>query len=510
MRTRNKNSTIRLHPQDNVIVTRFDLHAGAEIHDERITCLTDVPEGHKIAAAPIKSGMPVYKYSQIIGFASRDIAPGEHVHTHNMTLKTVARDYAFTSNTRPTDFVPQSKQSTFDGIIRPNGRVGTRNYIGVLPTCNCSASVARYIADSITASDLEGFANVDGVVAFSHGSGCGLGGVGEGFAHLQRVMEGFMQHPNFGGILMVGLGCEEYAIDILNERVDLKAFPNLQTLVIQQSGGTPGTVKAGAALIREMLGEANRVKRKPVPASHIILGLECGGSDAYSGITANPALGAAVDCLVQHGGTAILSETPEIYGAEHLLTRRAKNPETGQKIVDLIHWWEDYTNRHGSQMDNNPSPGNKAGGVTTIFEKSLGAVAKGGTTNLNAVYRYAEPVSAKGLVFMDTPGYDPVSVTGMVAGGANLICFTTGRGSVFGCKPAPVIKLATRTALFESMRADMDVNCGLIADGESDIEQIGKEIFDLIIATASGKKTKSEMFGFGDNEFVPWHIGAVI
>jgi len=510
MSIQNKNSTIRLHPHDNVIVTRFDLRAGTEISEEKVTCLKDVPEGHKIATASIKYGMPVYKYSQVIGFASCDIDPGEHVHTHNMTLKNVIRDYAFTSNTRPTDFVPKERQSTFDGIIRPDSRVGTRNYIGVLPTCNCSASVARYIANSFTESDLEAFANVDGVVALSHSSGCGLGGVGEGFEHLQRVMEGFMRHPNFAGILMVGLGCEEYSIEILNERMDLKAFPNVQTLVVQQSGGTAGTVKAGAALVREMLSEANRFERRSVPASYIILGLECGGSDAYSGITANPALGAAVDHLVQHGGTAILSETPEIYGAEHLLTRRAKNPETGKKIIDLIQWWKAYTNRHGSQMDNNPSPGNKAGGVSTIFEKSLGAIAKGGTTNLNEVYRYAEPVRAKGLVFMDTPGYDPVSVTGMVAGGANLICFTTGRGSVFGCKPVPVIKLATRTALFESMRKDMDVNCGLIADGKSDIEEIGKKIFDLIIDTASGKKTKSEIFSFGDNEFVPWHIGAVI
>jgi len=259
-----------------------------------------------------------------------------------------------------------------------------------------------------------------------------------------------------------------------------------------------------------MLPEANKANRRPVPVSRLIVGLECGGSDAYSGITANPALGAAADLLVKQGGTVVLGETPEIYGAEHLLTRRAADADVARRLLERIRWWEDYTSRHGGQMDNNPSPGNKAGGLTTIFEKSLGAAAKGGTTRLNEVYEYAEPVTAKGLVFMDTPGYDPASVTGMVAGGANIVCFTTGRGSVFGCKPVPSVKLATTTALYRRMEDDMDINCGKALDGRATIDELGERIFQFIIRTASGRRTKSEELGLGGDEFVPWHIGAVM
>jgi altronate hydrolase len=388
--------------------------------------------------------------------------------------------------------------------------VGTRNYIGVLPTVNCSATVARYIADAFRGEALTDFPNVDGVVALCHGTGCGMAGSGEGFEILQRTIGGYARHPNFASVLLVGLGCEVNEIESLLENMHLETGPLLQTMTIQKQGGTSKTVREGVTCIRRMLREANRVERSPVPLSRLVLGLECGGSDAYSGITANPALGAAVDILVRHGGTAVLSETPEIYGAEHLLTRRAVNLAVGERLVQRIRWWEEYTARNGGEMDNNPSPGNKAGGLTTILEKSLGAVAKGGTTTLMDVYRYAEPVTSNGLVFMDTPGYDSVSVTGMVAGGVNIVCFTTGRGSVFGCKPVPSLKLATNTAMYSLMTDDMDVNCGIILDGEATIEEMGERIFHLILETASGKKTKSEWLGFGDNEFTPWQIGSVM
>jgi len=370
--------------------------------------------------------------------------------------------------------------------------------------------VARLIADSFGDKELAEFPNVDEVVPICHGSGCAMAASGEGFEILQRTLAGYARHPNFAGVLIIGLGCEVNQIDSLLQSGGLEKGPLLQPMTIQDIGGTSATIREGVSRVREMLPEADRVERSPVPVSHLIVGLECGGSDAYSGITANPAMGAAVDLLVRHGGTAVLSETPEIYGAEHLLTRRAVSQEVGEKLIDLIRWWEDYTARNRGEIDNNPSPGNKAGGLTTILEKSLGAAAKGGTTNLLDVYHFAESVTEKGFVFMDTPGYDPTSVTGMVAGDANIICFTTGCGSVFGCKPAPSIKLATNTAMYQRMEEDMDINCGTIADGESTVEEMGERIFRFIIETASGKKTKSESLGIGDNEFVPWQIGAVM
>jgi len=501
--------TIRLRAADNVVVALKDLPAGTEIPGEDVICCNQIPSGHKVATASIKAGQPVRKYNQIIGFASRPIEPGEHVHTHNLEMREFSRDHAIGVDRQPIDYVPEEIRATFQGIVRKNGRVATRNYIGVLTTVNCSATVSRYIADGCRDALAE-FPNIDGVVALCHGTGCAMAANGEGFEILQRTIGGYAQHPNFAGVLLVGLGCEVNEIGLLLENMRLETGPMLQSMTIQDMGGTGKTVREGVARIREMLPEANQIERRPVPVSHLILGLECGGSDAYSGITANPALGVAADHLVRHGGTAVLSETPEIYGAEHLLTRRAVNSEVGEKLIRLIQWWEDYTTRNNALMDNNPSPGNKAGGLTTILEKSLGAVAKGGATNLMDVYRYAEPIHSKGLVFMDTPGYDSASVAGMVAGGANIVCFTTGRGSVFGCKPVPSLKLATNTAMYLRMQDDMDINCGAVLDGFATIEEIGERIFNLILDTASGKKTKSELLGFGDNEFTPWQIGAVM
>jgi len=501
--------TIRLHSADNVVVARADLSSGAVIPDEEVTRRGSIPFDHKIATSFIRAGYPVKKYGQIIGFASQDIPPGEHVHTHNLSVKEFTRDYAMDEKTI-SDAATTTETEFFNGIIRPDGRIATRNYIGIVSTVNCSASVSRYIADSISTDELAEFSNIDGIVPLCHGMGCGMAGNGEGFEYLCDILRGYAKHPNFAGVLVIGLGCEVLQVESLVQAGDMSENPFFQIIAIQDAGGTRAAIENGIDKIRKMLSETDRVERQPVPASRLVLGLQCGGSDAYSGITANPALGVAVDLLVHQGGTAVLGETPEIYGAEHLLTRRAEKLEIAEELIERIRWWQRYTAKNGGKMDNNPSPGNKAGGLTTILEKSLGAAAKGGTTNLTAVYKYAKPVTSKGLVFMDTPGYDPVSLTGIVAGGANLVCFTTGRGSVYGCRPVPVIKLSSNTAMYDRMKEDMGINCGLLIDGEVTMEEIGRRIFRFIMETASGEKTKSEAYGIGDHDFVPWQIGAVM
>ncbi len=500
--------TLRLNPHDDVVIAARPLAAGTRLDDEGIACVDAIPAGHKVAVRRIAKGQPVKRYNQIIGFATSDIAPGQHVHSHNLAFEMFERDYAVGTDTRSV--TPPAEPATFMGIVRRDGRVATRNYIGVISTVNCSASVSKYVAAHFTPERLAAYPNVDGVVPITHSSGCGMGSEGAGIDVLRKTIAGYCRHVNFAGVVIIGLGCEANQMSSLFMAQGLHESALLQPLVIQTSGGTRKTVEAGIAAVESMLPQADQVKRTRVPASHITIGLQCGGSDGYSGITANPALGAACDLLVAHGGTVILSETPEIYGAEHLLTRRAVSQAVADKLIRRIKWWESYTERNEGSMDNNPSPGNKAGGLTTILEKSLGAVAKGGTTNLVDVYEYADPVTTKGFVFMDTPGYDPVSATGQVAGGANLICFTTGRGSVYGCKPAPSIKLATNTPLYERMSEDMDINCGDIIDGTSSVQQKGREIFELVLRVASGEPSKSEALGIGNDEFVPWQLGAVM
>jgi altronate hydrolase len=499
---------LRLNPADDVVIACRELESGTNLIKEGVVVKERIPAGHKVATRAIGKDEPVRRYSQIIGFATQPIAPGHHVHVHNLEVRDFARDYAYGEAYRPTEFV--AEPATFQGIVRPDGRVATRNYIGILSTVNCSATVAKHVAEAFKGEALASFPNIDGVVALTHTSGCGMDTAGEGMEILRRTLSGYARHANFAGVLIIGLGCEANQMDALFFTQGLARGPLLHAMTIQDKGGTAKAVAEGIAMVKEMLPAANQVERSVVPASAIVVGLQCGGSDGYSGITANPALGAAVDLLVKHGGTAILSETPEIYGAEHLLTRRAQSRAVGERIVERIHWWEDYTARNKGEMNNNPSPGNKAGGLTTILEKSLGAVAKGGTTGLMGVYEYAEPVTAKGFVFMDTPGYDPVSATGQVAGGANMICFTTGRGSVYGCKPSPSLKLATNTPMYERMEDDMDINCGQILDGSLSVQDAGQKIFELILATASGQPSKSELHGFGADEFVPWYLGAVM
>ena len=503
---------IRIHPRDNVVIARRQLVSGQRLDDEGLTVAGLVPPGHKVATAAIAAGEPVRRYDQIIGTATQAIAPGQHVHVHNLAFSRFERTHEPCAGAQPTALV--AEPATFEGIVRHDGRVATRNYIGVLTSVNCSATAARAIADhfrrDIRPESLEPFPNVDGVVALTHGMGCATASDGEELRVLRRTLGGYARHANFAAVLIVGLGCETNQIQGLVAQEGLAEGAALRTFSIQDTGGTARTVARGIEIVREMLSAANRVVRRPVPARHLVVGLQCGGSDGYSGISANPALGAAVDRLVRHGGTAILSETPEIYGGEHLLTRRAVSPAVADKLLARIAWWEAYTARNGMQMDNNPSAGNKAGGLTTILEKSLGAIAKSGTTNLVDVVEFAEAVRAQGFVYMDTPGYDPVSATGQVAGGANLICFTTGRGSAYGCAPSPSLKLSTNTALWRKQQEDIDIDCGGIVEGLETVDEAGERIFRLILETASGRRTKSELHGYGQNEFVPWQLGAVM
>ena len=493
---------LQLDPSDNVATAIQPVSSGQQ------GAIETIPRGQKMALAPIEKGAEVRKYANLIGYAAEDIAAGALVHTHNLEYRNISRPYEFSTNLRETP--KPATQDTFLGYKRENGKVGTRNYIAVLTSVNCSATAARRIAEYFTPERLAAYPNVDGVNAFVHGTGCGMADAGDGFEALQRVMWGYARNPNVAGVLMAGLGCETMQIDWLMEAFGLTPGPLFQAMNIQDVGGLSRTVETGIAKIEAMLPLANDVKREPCPASALMVALQCGGSDAWSGITANPALGHACDLLVAQGGTGVLAETPEIYGAEHLLTARARTQAVGEQLIERIRWWEDYTARNKGVMDNNPSPGNKKGGLTTILEKSLGASAKGGTSPLTGVYKYAEQIRASGFTFMDSPGYDPASVTGQIAGGCNLVCFTTGRGSAFGSKPSPTIKVATNTQMYNRMADDMDINAGDILDGDVSVEQKGRQIYETFLRVASGETTKSEAQGLGDYEFVPWQIGAVM
>lgn len=502
-------NSILLNADDNVVIALEDIAAGARAAFVDVPLTNQILRGHKIARTPIAAGEKVIRYGQIIGHAKADIRPGEHVHVHNLGMGDHSQDYQHAEASHP--LAPITQERTFMGYRRSNGRAGTRNYIGILTSVNCSGSVAKFIAEAAEKSGLlDAYPNVDGVVPIVHGTGCGMSAKDEGYATLFRTLSGYAQHPNFGAILLIGLGCEVMQIaDLVGDR-KIRPDGDLRYMTIQQTGGTRKTIEVGLRELHELAAMANKVERAPVPVSEITVGMQCGGSDGYSGITANPALGIASDLLVRHGGTTILSETSEIYGAEHLLTRRAVSVEVGRKLIERVRWWEDYTARNGGEMDNNPSPGNKRGGLTTILEKSLGAAAKGGAAPLTDVYKFGEAIDKKGFVFMDSPGFDPCSVTGQIASGANIIVFTTGRGSVSGYMPTPCIKLATNSEMYARMSEDMDINCGDVVSENVSLEAKGAEIFEKIIAVASGGQSKSEELGFGGVEFVPWQIGAVM
>lgn len=509
---------LQLHPSDNVAVARVSIAANESVPCGlvSVTMREAIPAGHKVSLRPIADGEHILKYGQRIGAASCAIPAGAWVHVHNVSAARSQVDYEFCTELNVP--APATQPRTFMGYRRADGKAGTRNYVALISTVNCSATTARYVAQELAKSDLSAFPNIDGVIPLIHKGGCAFSFGGEDHQQLNRTLAGFARHPNISASLILGLGCETAQAGRLQSDYGLVQLggagrreadgPPPMVLNIQEVGGVRRTVDRAVGVLRDLLAQANDVRREPIPVSELMVGLECGGSDGASGITANPALGYASDLMVAHGGTAVLSEIPEVYGAEQLLTRRSVSREVAEALLDRIRWWEDYANRHHASIDNNPSFGNKQGGLTTIFEKSLGAVAKGGTTPLRAVYKYAEPVTERGFVLMDTPGYDPASVTGMVAGGAQVIVFTTGRGSCFGCKPAPTIKVATNTPMFNRMREDMDINAGTILEGAT-VEEVGRDIFEMIIATASGKPTLSEQQGIGDEEFCPWVPGPV-
>ena len=500
------NNLIVLNQNDNVGVSQFIIPEKTKIKGHDISTIDPIPFGHKVCLKSINKGDPIIKYDQIIGFASKDIKAGEHVHSHNLEFREFKRDFKVTDK---KNIIDEKADTFFNGILRDNGDVATRNYIGIVSTVNCSATVTKMIVEKIKYSNiLKDYPNIDGIVPITHSTGCGMNTVSEGMQIFQRTIDGFKNHPNFSHVFVIGLGCECAQVSLFDE--SLKKHNRIHFLTIQDEGGTKKIVEKVFSQIKNLLNEANDTERTSQPISHLTLALQCGGSDGYSGITANPALGVAADLLVRKGGSSILSETPEIYGAEHLLINRANSKETADKLIKRIEWWRHYTSINDSTMDNNPAPGNKKGGLTTILEKSLGAVAKGGNSILQDVLNYAEPLKNKGFNFMDSPGYDPVSVTGQVASGANVICFTTGRGSCFGCKPVPSLKLSTNTTMYEKMTEDMDINCGTIAEGKEKVEEVGHKIFELVVNTASGNKSKSEINGYGDEEFNPWQVGVVM
>ena len=501
-----ENNLIVLNKNDNVAVTPFIIPAKTKIEGQNISSIDDIPFGHKVCLKTVNKGDPVIKYDQIIGFASKNINPGEHVHSHNLEFKDFDRKFKVIEK---KSIINEKSELFFNGIMRDNGQIATRNYIGIISTVNCSATVTKMISEKIKQSNiLKDFPNIDGIVPITHSTGCGMNTESEGMQIFQRTIDGFKNHPNFSHVFVLGLGCECAQVNIFKDNV--KQHDRIHFLTIQDEGGTKKIVDKVLSKIKNLLKVANNIKREPLSVENITLALQCGGSDGYSGISANPALGVAADMLVKQGGSSILSETPEIYGAEHLLINRANKQETADKLIAKIKWWQHYTSINNSTMDNNPAPGNKKGGLTTILEKSLGAVAKGGNSVLEDVLSYAEPLKNKGFNFMDSPGYDPVSVTGQVASGANVICFTTGRGSCFGCKPVPSLKLSTNTTMYEKMSEDMDINCGTIIEGKEKIEDVGKKIFELVVNTASGNPSKSEKNGYGDEEFNPWQVGVVM
>jgi arabinonate dehydratase len=515
-------AAVLLQPNDDVAIARMPLGRGVVLRlppgtggdGELVEVRQRIQSGHKLAIRDVPQGQPVLRYGSIIGFATQPIQAGSHVHTHNLTVGELKQAYEYGVDMRPVEYVSPEKQRTFMGYRRPDGKVGTRNYIAIISTVNCSASTIRYIQRRFAPELLRDYPNIDGVIGLTHKNGCAMQHGGEAIEQLQRVLAGMAVHPNVGAYLLVGLGCESNQIQDMISNMELNADRHASWkpplyLTIQENHGIASTVEEGVRMIAELLPQVNDVGREPLPISEIILALQCGGSDGWSGITANPALGYCVDELVRQGGTAVLSETPEIYGAEHVLLRRARSQAIGEKFVERLRWWEAYAAMNGMEMDNNPSPGNKLGGLTTIYEKSLGAIAKGGSTPVNAIYKYAEPITERGLVIMDTPGYDPVSATGQVAGGANLIVFTTGRGSMFGFKPSPSIKVASNNTLYENIESDMDINAGVVLNGVS-TQEVGMRILDEVIAVASGKKSKSEAQGIGEEEFAPWILGATM
>jgi altronate hydrolase len=505
-----RNPFIRLDPNDNVIVARVEVPAGTAVSGVDAVSLQVIPAGHKMASRSLKKGEPILKYNTVIGFAMEDVPAGTWMHSHNIEFGDPVKDYRHGLDYVPTDMLPPEQRATFMGYKRADGRVATRNVIGIFALSHRAAAIVRKIGDHFDASVLAEFPHIEGVVPYTHELGDDMELSGEPMLMLRRTIGGYLAHANTAASLIVTTGEEAVDYRSLISELGLKEGPMLRILNLRESGGARNAIAQGIAQIGEMLPMANAVKREPVSVEHIAVGLQCGGSDGFSGLSANPALGVAMEILVRHGGTAILSETSEIFGVEHTLTARARTPEVGLKLKARIDWWLEYNKGRDTQINGQVSPGNNAGGLANVLEKSLGGAKKGGNAPLMEVYEYAEPVTQHGLVFMDTPGYDPVAATGQIAGGANMVCFTTGRGSCFGSYPAPTIKLASNTPMYKRMVADMDINCGPVIDGEATLAEMGQAIFEQIVRHASGEQTKSEALGVGANEFVPWPLGVTV
>lgn len=504
---------VLLNPNDDVVIAKQPLLPRTVLKTPagEVRVRQMIAPGHKVALHAVAKGDEVRRYNQIIGFATQDIAAGDHVHSQNLSVgEGLELDYAATTEYVPVEFVPEAKRRTFMGFRRKDGRVGTRNFVAILASVNCSSSATERIANYFRDPEvMKAYPNVDGVIPLGTKGGCGSHYGSSDLGVLQRTMAGIVDHPNVGGYVILSLGCEVNQPTDLIESTGLGNGHQPTVLTIQQDGGFQKTVEAGIEAVKKLLPIANQATREPIPASELMVALQCGGSDGWSGVTANPGLGKAADEIVRQGGTVVLGETTEVYGGEHLLTRRARSQEVAQDLIDRIHWWEKYTAMFGASIDNNPAPGNKLGGLTTIYEKSLGAIAKAGNTPLNQVVGYGERVTERGFVHMDTPGYDPVSVTGQVAGGCNVVVFTTGRGSAFGFKPAPSIKIATNSILYANQEPDMDINAGKVLDGIT-LDELGQEIFEKILAVASGEQSKSEAAGVGEEEYNPWILGAML
>ena len=510
-----QDKVLLLREGDDVVVAVKPVAEGdvIAVNGTEVRAAANIPPGHKIAVHALREEQPIHKYGQVIGYATQPIQPGEQVHSHNLAVGSLTLDIEYSTAVPKVDYVPEAERRTFQGFKRADGKVGTRNYLAIISTVNCSASVSRFIAERFRGDALKEFPNVDGVIAVRHSAGCGMNINGEDLRMLERTLAGYARHANVAGYIVCGLGCEVNQAATMIDNTELISLGTPQrrptVVTIQTEGGITKAVERGVKEIAALLPYANSFQRTTQPLSELFVGTNCGGSDGNSGITANPAVGWMTDEMTRQGGSSLIAETTETYGAEHLLTRRAVSREVGEKLVALMRWWEHYTAIHGAEIDNNPAPGNKAGGLTTIYEKSLGAVAKGGSGPLVDVLQYAEPIRKRGFQFMDTPGHDPTSITGLVAGGCNVVVFTTGRGSVFGCKPAPSIKVATNTRLFEHMNDDMDIDAGMILNGVP-VADVGRAIFEKVLSVASGERSKSELHGMGDEEFTPWLTGATL
>ena len=498
-----ENAVILLNGNDNVAIARVPLSPGQRITAGKadIASSDSVLPGHKIALGNIRAGEPIRRYGEVIGLARCDIAAGQHIHEHNLVYQELEPTF---DGTAPVSTHTASTRS-FEGYKREDGRIGTRNYIAVVAASNCAAHTVSLIERHFEGRTLP--PHVDGVVSFPHGDGCAQA-IGPDTQQLQRTLEGVLDHPNVAAAVILGLGCEVNQIDHYLGRKSEYASKNLVGLTLQDSGGTRRAVEQATRDIERLLEQTAGLKRTPVPASALVLGLNCGGSDSFSGITANPALGYCSDLIVREGGTVVLAETTEIFGAEHTLLRRAKDEQTARKLLGCIQYYKDYLRQFGGSFNDNPSPGNKKGGLTNIVEKSLGAVAKAGTTTLEDVVGYGERIRSHGFVFMNTPGYDPASLAGLAAGGVNLIAFTTGRGSAIGFPTIPTLKISSNSDTFRRMPDNMDINAGTVADGTATVEEVGKEIFESLLRIASGEKTKAEILGH--HEFVPWKIGPTL